>query len=235
MRIMPANNTSGLVHWLAGKAPESIGLLYTPARKESPRSWLPYALDNGAFAAAVNEKPFDWKAWEVAVEFFCHHEQPPLWLVVPDIPFDGQGTLRQWNELANGHRQFGVPLALAVQDGMEAHDVEQLTIIPDIIFIGGSTEWKWATVEMWCNRFPRVHVARVNGRRGLDICAKHGAESCDGSGWFRGRLPQLIELTGFIADRYGLNPAECAAAAASSRYARDAQKVMQFEYLKEAV
>ena len=51
MLVMPANNTSGLVHWLAGKAPGSIGHLYTPARTESPKSWLPYVLDNGAFAA----------------------------------------------------------------------------------------------------------------------------------------------------------------------------------------
>lgn len=226
---MPANNTDGLVHWLAGKAPEAVGHLYTPNRTERPKSWLPYALDNGAFAAAIKKEEFNWKKWNDALDRYCNHAQLPIWLVVPDVPFDGEQTLRDWNREAPILKKLGVPLALAVQDGMTVQDVVRLDLHPDVIFVGGTTEWKWKTVSEWCRIWPRVHVARVNGRRALDICQKHGAESCDGSGWFRGDLKQILELVGFIAEHHNLDPKECAEAAKSSRYLRDQQGVLQLK------
>ena len=226
---MPANNTDGLVHWLAGKAPESIGHLYTPNRTERPKSWLPYALDNGAYSAAINKREFDWKKWGEALDRYCHHAQPPLWLVVPDVIFDGEQTLRDWMREAPKLKEYGVPLALAVQDGMLPTDVDKLALQPDVIFVGGSTEWKWATAKAWCASFPRVHVARVNGRKGLDICKAAGAESCDGSGWFRGRLAQIIELVDFVSEHNGLDVKECRLAAESSRHLRCNQSVLRLE------
>lgn len=224
---MPANNTDGLVHWLAGKAPDSIGHLYTPNRTERPKSWLPYALDNGAFAAAKNNRAFSNQKWNDALEKYCNHAQLPIWLVVPDVPFHGDQTLELWKREAPLLRKHGVPLALAVQDGMSVLDVVRLDVHPDVIFVGGTTEWKWQTVEEWCKTWPRVHVARVNGRKALDICQAAGAESCDGSGWFRGDLAQILELAGFIAEHFGLDPKECAEAAKSSRHTRCNQGVLR--------
>lgn len=94
---------------------------------------------------------------------------------------------------------------------MTDHDVASLEIQPDIIFVGGTTDWKWATVKTWCTLFPR------------------GAESCDGSGWFRGREGQILELVEFIAATRGLDRDECRAAAKSSRHIRDNQLVMRLE------
>jgi len=39
---------------------------------------------------------------------------------------------------------------------------------------------------MFTAAFPRVHVGRINGEKGLWECHEAGAESCDGTGWFRG-------------------------------------------------
>lgn len=200
---MPANNTSWLVHYLAGRHPGCVGLLYTPARVEKPMPHLPYVLDNGAFALAVKDMPFNDVAWQDSLNRYAFHSMPPDWLVVPDVPFDGEATIRQWNEQSSKHKDCGRPLAIAVQDGMTPDTVRSLSLQPDVIFIGGTTEWKWNTLPTWCKEFPRVHVARVNGRKGLDICAENKAESCDGSGWFRGCTSQLSAMVEFIADYWG--------------------------------
>lgn len=65
---------------------------------------------------------------------------------------------------------------------------------PDVIAIGGTTEWKWSTVEMWAKEFPRVHVLRVNSPSKLDYLESLGIESCDGTGWNRGDREQTLGL-----------------------------------------
>lgn len=73
-------------------------------------------------------------------------------------------------------------MAFAAQDGMTPADVPSDA---DVVFVGGSTSWKWANLRMWTDNFPRVHVGRVNSRRLLEQAEQAGAESCDGTGWFR--------------------------------------------------
>ena len=55
----------------------------------------------------------------------------------------------------------------------------------DVVFVGGSTSWKWRNLRMWTENFPRVHVGRVNSLRLLLLADKSGADSCDGPGWCR--------------------------------------------------
>jgi hypothetical protein len=64
-------------------------------------------------------------------------------------------------------------------------EVSDVPYNADIVFIGGSTSWKWRTLRTWTGAFPRVHVGRVNSRRLLEMAENCGAESCDGTGWFR--------------------------------------------------
>lgn len=88
----------------------------------------------------------------------------------------------------------GLTPAFAVQDGMVAADVPREAAV---IFVGGSTEWKWEMAEAWCKNFPRVHVARVNTVRQLRLCTGWGAESVDGTGWFHHKQRQgLIDFLG---------------------------------------
>lgn len=205
MMVMPANQTNELVHLWAGQFPGSIGHLYTPARKERIRAWLPYALDNGRFAEAVNQRPFDEEAFIAHVERYVFLEQRPLWLVVPDVPFDGAETLAWWDLWESRLRKYGIPLAMAVQNGMEIAEVKARQ--PDVIFVGGDTDWKWATVADWAKAFPRVHVGRVNSPQKLYALQALAIESCDGSGWFRGKSPQVIGLARFLAEQAGSDTA----------------------------
>jgi hypothetical protein len=107
---------------------------------------------------------------------------PPLWALVPDVVADKTGTLEAWEKYSPEILSRGWPMGFAVQDGMVASDVPENA---SVVFVGGTTQWKWSTVAYWCQRFPRVHIGRVNGIRRLWIAQRLGAESCDGTGYFR--------------------------------------------------
>jgi len=82
--------------------------------------------------------------------------------------------------------------AMAVQDGMTVDQVKAVN--PEVVCVGGTTEWKWATIEEWARSFPRVHLLRCNAPAKLDYLEALGVESCDGTGWNRGDRNQTVGL-----------------------------------------
>ena len=114
---------------------------------------------------------------------------------MPDVVADREATIAKWAQYLPVVKSHGFLAAFAVQDGMTVADVPSDA---DVVFVGGTKAWKWATVEMWVKSFPRVHVGRVNGRKSLWICENLGAESVDGTGWFRDesdpcKMPVIME------------------------------------------
>jgi hypothetical protein len=118
------------------------------------------------------------------------------WLVLPDIVAGGLRSLDfslSWID-----RLCGVaPLLLAVQDGMAETDIVPL-VGPELgIFVGGSTDWKVATIPLWGRVAARarcwLHVGRVNTVRRIRLCAAAGVDSFDGTSVtrFAVTLPQL--------------------------------------------
>lgn len=116
-------------------------------------------------------------------------------MIVPDAVGDKEKTLEMWHKHSPALRAMGVPLAFAAQDGMTPEDVPADAAI---VFIGGTTSWKWRNLRSWTATFPRVHVGRVNTYRLLWMAHKAGAESCDGTGWFRGDKKQLAGLLRYL-------------------------------------
>lgn len=196
MIVMPANNTGIRVGYLAGKYPGTIGHLYSPGAQCGPFPFIPYALDNNRFGSWKNNTGWNREQWEELLDWAKLSGQNPLWALVPDVVGDREGTLCDWQEYAPVLKRFGWPLAFAVQDGMTHRDVPHDA---DVVFVGGSTEWKWTTFSDWCARFPRVHVGRVNTWRNLIRADKAGAESCDGTGWTRGDQRQWRALEAFVS------------------------------------
>ena len=194
MMVFPANATGWFWHCLARETGR-IGHLFSPGAERGPWPWFPYALDNGAFAAwdmatnVWNEAAWDVKAWRRMLFWASSQQQKPLWAIVPDWIGDGAKTIERWHQF-KGEVPFAK--ALAVQDGMTVEDAQ--VINPDVICIGGTTKWKWATVEMWAKVFPRVHVLRVNSPSKLNWLESLGVESCDGTGWNRGDRAQTLGL-----------------------------------------
>jgi hypothetical protein len=191
--LMVANQSRPEFHWAAGAYPGRIGHLYSPAGKAN-YPWMPYALDNGAFVAFKNGTVWDEAAYLRLLSWAAGRVESPLWVLCPDVVGDRGATLARWAEWSPRLRAYGWPVAFAVQDGMGPGDVPSDA---DLIFVGGTTRWKWRTVRKWCQDFPRVHVGRVNGEPALWNCIEFGAESCDGTGWWcqaRGRREQLLRF-----------------------------------------
>jgi hypothetical protein len=164
-------------------------------------------LDNGAFSCWHQPtNTFNDAKWAATEQdwlklLFWSQVAPmkPRWSLVPDVPGNGERTLAVWDKYVSHVKLAGFPTALAVQDGMTPDQVRQLS--PDVVFVGGTTEWKWETAEMWCREFPRVHVGRVNSPEKLYLLESWGAESCDGTGWNRGDRKQTAGLEEFCRAR----------------------------------
>lgn len=194
---MPANSTGWFWHSLARET-KRIGHLYSPRSQVGPWPWFPYALDNGAFSCWTPEtNTFDFEKWAQMEEswrrllFWAQSSnQKARWAIVPDVVGNREATLEQWPRFAHEVVAAGIPLAVACQDGMTAEDVRKLKPAPEVITIGGSTEWKWATVEMWAREFPRVHLLRCNSPEKLYYLENLHIESTDGTGWNRGNSTQ---------------------------------------------
>lgn len=193
MMVMVTNNTGAKVRALFDQHPKRIGHLMSPGGWRTP--WGEYALDNGAFGAWRGQRQWDEVAYHGLCEKAQRHGHPPRWIVVPDVVANREATLKRWVEWAPRLRGFGWPLAIAVQDGMVAADIPPDA---DVLFVGGSTKWKWVSLPMWCGTGLRVHVGRVNSPRALWRCHDLGVESVDGTGWVRGCRKQWQGLVDYL-------------------------------------
>jgi len=190
MLVMVSNSCKGVFHHLATKYPGHVGHLYSPDGWRTPRHWLPYALDNGAWPAYTKGIEWDKEAFLKHVQTAIRAHIKPLWIAVPDVVTERQATLDRWLEYEGRLRMCRIPLAFVVQDGMTKEDVPESA---DLIFVGGSTDWKWGTLRKWCQGFDRVHVGRVNTEKQLWICHDYGAESVDGTGWFHTKQTEQLQ------------------------------------------
>lgn len=142
-----------------------------------------YAIDNGAWTAFQQKQPFDEAAFVLALRTLGAGAD---WTVVPDIVAGGLRSL-EFSASWLPRVLDACPRALlAVQDGMQPADVAPF--INDTrmgLFVGGSTEWKLATMGQWAamarERRAVCHVGRVNTRRRILMCARAGVTSFDGT------------------------------------------------------
>ena len=143
---------------------------------------MPFAMDNDAFSAWTKQREWDHTAWVRMLQQVKASGLTPRWILVPDVVTDRDATLKKWDKHRDEAAAWGWPLAFAVQDGMTTGD------LPDapVLFVGGSTDWKWESLEMWVKTGRRIHVGRVNEVDKLAYCEALGVESVDGTGWMRG-------------------------------------------------
>lgn len=188
MMIMPANNTGFVVGYLAGKYPDKIGLLISPDGWRVPKFKMAYALDNGCF-----------KRWDHDGFFHMLRKatmiHKPLWVCVPDAVADAETTIRRWDKYSKRISNMGFNLAFVAQDGMTPADVP---VAAHAVFIGGSTEWKLNNADKFKGAAKWLHIGRVNTAARL-AWAKHiGADSVDGTGFFRGDKAQTNAFIEFF-------------------------------------
>jgi len=193
MRIY-IGNSGWKFGYLAAQYPGRLGWIMTPHDMRYPDKRIPYVFDNGVWSDHINDRKFDErKFWKKLTETV--RRQKPEWIVVPDKVSDRDETLRRWDIYAPILINAGIPMMMAVQDGMTMRDIPSEAYG---VFIGGSTDWKWRNLTMWTKTFKHVHVGRVNTYRMLSMAYESGAESVDGSGWFRGDQNQAEGLERFL-------------------------------------
>lgn len=169
------------------------GLMISAKGVQRDEGFDDIVVDNGAWWAFQNQQPFDVPAFEQVVGTFGRKAK---WIVVPDIVMGGAAswalTLEWLPRLAPEYA-----VMLAVQDGFEPAMVRPYLGPRVGVFVGGSTEWKLATMAMWSDearaRGAACHVGRVNTMRRIWLCAGAGVDSYDGSGASR-YLSELHKL-----------------------------------------
>lgn len=174
MMIMPANNSSAIVHYFAGKYPGKIGMLFTPFSYFMPGYYMPYALDNGCYTE-WNEEKFFFMLRKVKLL-----RRKPMFVCVPDVVADAEETTRRWHKYQD---KITFKKAFVVQDGHEPQDVPQEAYA---VFVGGSTQWKLDNAEKFKGVCGWLHIGRVNTPNRLKWAEELGADSIDGTGFFRG-------------------------------------------------
>lgn len=158
---------------------------YLPTKK---LAGIPICVDNGAFGAWKNGYWFNEYRFLRTLDAVQKAQIHPEWIVAPDIVAGGAESLNF--SLAWCDRMPRAPLALAVQDGMDAE-----MILPHVhrfvcIFIGGTVDWKWQTAGDWAQfaheHGLQCHIGRASETEDLHRAEMLGADSADSSSINRG-------------------------------------------------
>lgn len=192
-----------------GSLPENIGVVANLYRA-SGGNWVRYAqagapwmADNGVFVGRFSESKFYG-----ALGTHKHMQTSCKFVICPDVLRDVHGTLARYAEHAPRIRALGYPVAYAGQDGAE--------YVPfpdeyDVLFLGGSTEWKMGRGTRECIRLAQahgkpVHVGRVNSFKRLKYFADLGVDSCDGTTYTFGpsnalrNIPQWVQYQSIFTE-----------------------------------
>lgn len=141
----------------------------------------PYALDNGAWGCHKREEPFNEDRFEWALDRIGAGAD---WVVMPDCVGNSEETFRMADRWWRKMLEYPMPL-FAVQDGMAVAQVEPFLKRGFGLFVGGSMEWKLATVWKWAQLAQKhdrwCHVGRINTVRRIRLCQAYGVNSTDGT------------------------------------------------------
>lgn len=185
--VMLYSGNEGSHTGLAQIRANSMGVLITATGWRTPKPGMRWCLDNGAFSAFLQRKPFDGALFERVLRKIPAAHRPDF-AVVPDIVAGGLHSLllsAAWLP----RLPHGWPWYLAVQDGMQEKDVEPYVGQVAGLFVGGTMEWKLRTGEAWVwfahEHGLKVHVGRVGTVANICWAERIGADSADSTSWAR--------------------------------------------------
>lgn len=198
---------------------EGIGLLLRPGvvYASHVRDYAFWAADNGQYTTRPGSAPSDaeWLDW-LRSTVAKLDRNTCLFATAPDVlsvvEVDGKpivvgnaaATLERSLPLFAEIRKLGLPAALVAQDGLEDLDIPWDAF--DVLFIGGSTEWKLGPgaarlIAEAQRRGKGVHVGRVNSNRRYTYCANLGVDSVDGTYLAFGPQVNLPKLVNWVRNR----------------------------------
>ena len=172
-----------------------IDCITTPRQGNRLPGGVFYCADNGAFAKGYPGDD-EWFAWLSSL--------PPelcRFAVAPDVVGDAAATLAKSLPWLPRIRALGMPAAFVAQDGAETVGVPWDEF--DVLFIGGTTEWKLgrharALTREAKRRGKQVHMGRVNSAQRLRYAQAIGCDSADGTYLAYGPDTNLPKLLGWL-------------------------------------
>jgi hypothetical protein len=176
----------------------ALGVIVTPAQGNRIPPGAAVIADNGCFGSSyVGDER--WWAWLTRLP-----AARVRFAVAPDVVGDARATLTRSSPWLPAIRALGLPAAFVAQDGLEHLTVPWESF--DVLFIGGSTEWKLgpaarALVGVATARGVPVHMGRVNSWRRLRYAHAIGCSSADGTYLTFGPdvlLPRLLRFLGEV-------------------------------------
>ena len=175
----------------------TLGYIDTPAQGNRRPAGVTWCADNGCFGKGYPGAA-GWLAW---LERNAADAPQCRFATAPDVVGDAAATLQLSRPYLAQIRQFGYPAALVAQDGLENE------VIPwsefDVLFIGGTTEWKLgpAAAEIVREAKARgkwVHMGRVNSRKRMRYADSIGCDSTDGTYLVFGPTVNFDRLMGWL-------------------------------------
>lgn len=183
---------------LVSRAPHSIhsimgdlytkhsGLLTGPFSNFHPETAIQYgarwAADNGCFLPGYNP--------DRIVSMLKRYSGLPncRWVVAPDVVQDAGATLLMLSSWLPTYREYGFPVALAIQNGIEHYTIPYDSLA--CIFIGGNDEFKYSRIVQGIvlealKRGLWVHNGRVNTPQRIMYSRALGCHSFDGTHFTR--------------------------------------------------
>lgn len=178
-----------------------LGLIDTPnqrtqeATARAHDAQVPWCADNGCFSARWD--PDYWWAWLVRRSKWA---DTCAFAAAPDVVADATATAERSAPWLPRIHDLGYQVAYVAQDGITDPPWDQL----DVLFIGGSTEWKLGTdaaalVARAVARGVPVHLGRVNSLSRYTYARAIGCSSADGTYLTYGPDQLLPVVLGWVA------------------------------------
>ena len=167
--------------YLSGVVRPDMPAMITKRMRNPPPSGQPWAADNGRYARPEEYTDAAFLAWLATMP-----AESCLFATAPDVVGNAGATLALSAPMYRKIRELGYRPALVAQDGLERLS----EFIPwqdfDVLFIGGTTEWKlseaaYALAAEAKRRGKWVHMGRVNSLRRMRIAEAMGCDSADGT------------------------------------------------------
>lgn len=190
-----------------------IGLLIQPGNKYHHRvgRFPAWGADNGAFSRVGKFCPVRFRTM-LAQPNLRAHAHTCLFVAAPDVLTvmrdgtcrgDARATVKQFPAWSREIRALGFPVALVAQDGLEDMLADVPWELVDVLFLGGSTEWKLSDGARACvaearRRGKRTHMGRVNSYKRLALAQSWGVDTADGTFLAYGPVKNLPRLTAWL-------------------------------------
>ncbi len=177
-----------------------VGLVDTPANSFAKSPGWVWAADNGCFNERTYVGDDAWFAW---LTRNAGHADTCLFATAPDVVGDHDATLARSLPWLPRIRALGYPAAFVAQDGATVDTMPWDAF--DVLFIGGSTEFKLGTVAADLAlaakaRGLRVHMGRVNSLKRLRHASAIGCDTADGTFLAFGPDVNLPKVRAWVSD-----------------------------------